>query len=328
MAKSNFDVNTTVKILETTKQFTGGLKTVDTDDSLGSFFLRDVENISLSEYGFLEKRYGLVDDNDLDLSAVIPKLIHPFPDNKVQGYFEYVRPDGFYDQILFVNGRLFLARPDNDFNDNPEVIDGRFHQVRSFAKKDDLPAISDELFNDYIANFILDPTKQTQVQTRVFFDDLFYGVDDIEGVRIGDVLYLFTGVYPIIYEGDGTFYLLPEYIPSFNELKFKSHNIHNANNAEYYSKEAARETLKDGEFLASFEPNVVFEYVDEAVYPRLPFTNQEGTIFTIELAYKLHESLLPSDNFTGFLDANDDPKLEGDGGTFAEIVPVHSPHQL
>jgi len=56
MAKQAFDVNTTTKILETTKQFVGGLKTVDTDDSLGSFYLRDAENISLSEYGFIEKR--------------------------------------------------------------------------------------------------------------------------------------------------------------------------------------------------------------------------------------------------------------------------------
>lgn len=205
MARSRFDVNTTIKLLETTKQFVGGLKTVDTDDSLGSFFLRDAENISLSEYGFIEKRYGLVDDNDLDWSAAVASLTHPHPNFRVQGYFEYVRPDGFYDQILFANGRLYLARPDNDFNDNPEVIDGRFHQVRSLLKKDDLPSISDELFNDYIANFVIDPTKQTQVQTRVFFDDLFYGIDEIEAVRIGEVLYIFTGVYPIIYEGDGKF---------------------------------------------------------------------------------------------------------------------------
>ena len=322
MARSRFDVNTTIKLLETTKQFVGGLKTVDTDDALGSFFLRDAENISLSEYGFIEKRYGLVDDNDLDLSAVIPSLTHSYPDYKVQGYFEYVRIDGFVDQILFVNGRLYLARPDNDIDDNPEVIDGRFHQVKRLDKKENLPAIEDDLFNDYLANFIIDPTKQTQVQTRENFDDLFYGIEEIEAVRIGQILYIFTGVYPIIYEGDGKFYLLPEYIPSFAELGEKSHNVHNANNAEYYASKTAQAELEDGQFLPSFEPNVVFEYVDEAVYPRLPYTNRDGTIFTVDISYKLHESLLPSDDFTGFLTDLGVPKLESDGGTFAEIIPL------
>jgi len=320
--KTRFDVDTQTKIIESTKQFVGGLKTVDTDDSLGSFFLRDAENISLSEYGFLEKRYGIVDDNDLQFSAAaLSSLVHPHPTFRVQGYFEYVRPDGFYDQILFANGRLYLARPDNDVVDVPEIIDGRFHQVRSFSRKEDLQNISDELFNNYIANFVIDPTKQTQVQTRVFFDDLFYGVDEIEAVRIENILYIFNGVYPIIYDGDGKFYLLPEYIPNFSELKLNSHNIHNSDNAANYSKELARVTLQNGKFLPSFEPNVVFEYLDEAVYPRLPYTNLEGTIFTIEIAYQLHESLLPNANFTGFLGANDVLKLEDAGGAFAEIIP-------
>ena len=58
MARFRYDVNTQTKLLDIHKQFQGGLKTVDTDDSLRTLFLRQAENLELSEYGFLEKRYG------------------------------------------------------------------------------------------------------------------------------------------------------------------------------------------------------------------------------------------------------------------------------
>jgi hypothetical protein len=58
MAKFDYDVNTRQRLIDIHKQFKGGLKTVDTDDALGSVFLRQAENISLSEFGFIEKRYG------------------------------------------------------------------------------------------------------------------------------------------------------------------------------------------------------------------------------------------------------------------------------
>ena len=52
MARFRYDVNTQTKLLDIHKQFQGGLKTVDTDDSLKTIFLRQAENLELSEYGF------------------------------------------------------------------------------------------------------------------------------------------------------------------------------------------------------------------------------------------------------------------------------------
>ena len=323
MAKQSFDVNTTTKILETTKQFVGGLKTVDTDDSLGSFFLRDAENISLSEYGFIEKRYGLIDNGDFDDSLIVQLLTHPHQNYKVQGYFEYVRKDGFIDQIVFINGRLFLSRPNDGVTDTPETSDGKFRQVKTFHTVADGLYISDALFNDYVQRFVLDPIQypnQTTSQTRSNFDDLFLGVEEIEGVRHNDVLYIFTGVYPIVYKGDGKFYLLEEFVPTFTELKIFSHNIHNADNARYYSEITASQTIENSKFLRTSDENVVFEFLDEVAYPRLPFTKKEGTIFTVELAYTLHPNLLPGLPFVSFIEGAA-IRPESQGGKFVELIP-------
>jgi len=59
MARTAYDVNRTVRHLDIHKQFMGGLKTVDTDDALRTVYLRELKNLSLSEFGFIEKRYGI-----------------------------------------------------------------------------------------------------------------------------------------------------------------------------------------------------------------------------------------------------------------------------
>jgi len=79
MAKFPYDVNTTRRIIDVYKQFQGGLKTVDTDDSLGSVFLRQAENVSLSEFGFIEKRYGTHIKDTLRQTS-----------GTLQGYWEYL----------------------------------------------------------------------------------------------------------------------------------------------------------------------------------------------------------------------------------------------
>ena len=323
MAKSRFDVDTTTKLIETTKQFVGGLKTVDTDDSLGTFFLRDAENISLSEFGFIEKRYGLIDSGEFDDSLIVQLLAHPHQNYKIQGYFEYVRKDGFIDQIVFVNGRLFLSRPNDGVTQDPETSDGRFRQIKILDKLDDKLYISDALFNNYVQQFVLDPIKypnQTTSQVRNNFDDLFLGVEEIEGVRHDDVLYLFTGVYPITYKGDGKFYPLEEFVPTFTELKIFNHNIHNADNARYYTQIPETEVIENSRFLRTSDENIVFEFVDEVAYPRLPFTRKEGTIFNIEVAYTLHPFLLPILDFRGFIEGAA-IRTEAQRGKFAEISP-------
>jgi len=102
MARFRYDVNTQTKLLDVHKQFQGGLKTVDTDDSLKTLFLRQAENLELSEFGFLEKRYGQVVEKQLLSSGLTAS-------SNLQGYFEYVRDDKTIDKILIIDGKLFLS---------------------------------------------------------------------------------------------------------------------------------------------------------------------------------------------------------------------------
>ena len=299
MAKSRFDVNTTVKLLESTKQFIGGLKTVDTDDSLGTFFLRDAENISLSEYGFIEKRYGIVDSLDIDTTGV--ELTST---DKVQGYFEYIRVDGYIDKILFVGGRLYLKRAES----------ATFVKVTQLHKVEGVPNITDDLFNNYLDDFWGLPEQKIDN-----FDRLFNTGKDIEGVRIEELLYIFTGVYPILYKGDGKFYLLPEFIPDFTELVLFSHNIHNSNNAEAYTQPIFE--VGNCEIIEDDQLAQAFEFSSETIFPRLPYTNKQGTIFTTQIAYRLHKGLLPPDPFKGFLQESGFAAGPQQNGLLADISP-------
>ncbi len=52
MSRFVYDVDKITRYIDIHKQFGGGLKTVDTDDSLRDIYLREAENISLSEFNF------------------------------------------------------------------------------------------------------------------------------------------------------------------------------------------------------------------------------------------------------------------------------------
>ena len=300
MAKMRFDVDTLTKIIDVNKQFIGGLKTVDTDDSLGSFFLRDAENISLSEYGFIEKRYGIVDSLNIDTTGLAIAGT-----DIVQGYFEYFRIDGYIDKILFVGGRLYLKRAEST----------TFSKITTLQKKDqNTPYITDDLFNNYLDDF-----WGFSNVTINSFDNLFDTGNEIEAVRIEDTLYIFTGIYPIIYEGDGKFYLLPEFIPDFTELKIFSHNIHNSNNAAAYNEPIFE--VGNSQIVTDSSIDRVFEFASETIFPRLPFVNNQGSIFNIELAYRLHQDLLPATDFRGFLLESKYPAGPNDNGLLADISP-------
>ena len=93
MARFSYDVNTRTRLIDVYKQFNGGLKTVDTDDALGSVFLRQAENVSLSEFGFIEKRYGTFQKELVKTMAA---------DSVLQGYWEYF---GF--SIFVVDGVFY-----------------------------------------------------------------------------------------------------------------------------------------------------------------------------------------------------------------------------
>jgi hypothetical protein len=94
MARYAYDVNTTQRYIDVHKQFQGGLKTVDTDDALGAVFLREAENVSISEFGFLEKRYGTYENFKRNM---------PTGATNLQGYWEF---EDF--KIYAINNRFFV----------------------------------------------------------------------------------------------------------------------------------------------------------------------------------------------------------------------------
>lgn len=110
MAKYAYNVNKDNKILEVQKQFPGGLKTVDTDDALGKVFLREAENVSLSEFSFLEKRYGTYIKEEFKFQPGE----EPNFNNPIQGYFEFTKEDGEVDKILFIGGNAFVKTSDSE----------------------------------------------------------------------------------------------------------------------------------------------------------------------------------------------------------------------
>jgi hypothetical protein len=102
--RQTYNLDRQTKLLDIHKQFMGGLKTIDTDDALGSIYLRDMDNLSLSEFGFLEKRYGTY------VSDEFPGIEFQ-ADKPIQGYFEYVDDDGDVHKILFYNGKPYIQNP-------------------------------------------------------------------------------------------------------------------------------------------------------------------------------------------------------------------------
>ena len=102
--QQRYDLDRQTRFLNVYKHFPGGLKTIDTDDALGAIFLRDVENLSLSEFTFLEKRYGTYKKSKFDFINV------PQSFDVVQGYFEYKAYDGVH-KLIFINGKPYIKLP-------------------------------------------------------------------------------------------------------------------------------------------------------------------------------------------------------------------------
>ena len=191
MARQYFNVNTQTKLIDTHKQFNGGLKTVDTDDALQDFYLRQAENVSISEFGYLEKRYGLAEKEKLISGSNAT--------GRVQGHHKF-KYGTSTDEILAVNGKLYVK----------EHGQTSFTQVSSFA------TISDFSY----------PTSTTL--TNGFTQGTFQDDRDIGMARKGKNVYIFTGTYPLIYTrhniqtgaalSNGTVYAMPYFIPSWNEV--------------------------------------------------------------------------------------------------------------
>ena len=104
MARFNYDVDKITRYIDIHKQFQGGLKTVDTDDALKDVYLREAENISLSEFNFIEKRYGLhkLDEHN-PWGGATPNI-----DSVVQGYFEYYVDADTVHKIIVIEGNFYI----------------------------------------------------------------------------------------------------------------------------------------------------------------------------------------------------------------------------
>ena len=199
MARYAYDVNTTQRYIDVHKQFQGGLKTVDTDDALGAVFLRQAENISLSEFGFIEKRYGTYENFKKQISG------------NLQGYWE------FQNHIIFAVDGIFYV----DEVTNPVTI------LKETEDED-----SENYQKDWRYPTILPETLQT---TR-----------DMNGVNINNVLYIFTGDYPIyvsVVDDVLKFYWFSIDIPTYDEIVVVGHNLLENDYEDAYEFDGSNTTL-------------------------------------------------------------------------------------
>ena len=291
MARFNYDVNTRTRLIDVHKQFNGGLKTVDTDDALGSVFLRQAENVSLSEFGFIEKRYGTIEKEIIQQTT-----------GTLQGYWEYM---GF--SIFVVNGvfyyrnaagtvttitkiykesedplapstifgkewrypsGLFTANSATEITGCQFVTNGAATTHNSVpsgnltAGVDSRPACvinSGTTFTECTLTsdegvvptvYSCQPYIQQNITSTVpYFESSFPQIDgvyrDINAVNISNVLYIFTGKYPIYVKlvnepvsGNNLprFYALPIEIPTYDEIVVTGHNLLEQNYDQIYYK--------------------------------------------------------------------------------------------
>lgn len=115
MARTAYDVNRRTRHLDIHKQFLGGLKTIDTDDALKSVYLREMKNLSLSEFGFIEKRYGIYKNDEFEFVDSEGTPYNPFnlqgKPGFIQGYFEYVDGNNLTHKLIFIDGMPFINDP-------------------------------------------------------------------------------------------------------------------------------------------------------------------------------------------------------------------------
>jgi hypothetical protein len=203
MARYAYDVNTTQRYIDVHKQFQGGLKTVDTDDSLGAVYLRDAENVSLSEFGFIEKRYGTYENFKMAINA---------NEGKLQGYWE------FLDKYIIVafDGNIYWQ-----LKSTPEATLNTFNnwfvpQGQRYPKVGEL--------SYFVHQFNLVQTGDyTYLGTPVFQTEKEMGA-----VTQKNVIYIFTGTYPIfISEEAGALkaYFFSVTSPTNDEIVVVGHNF-------------------------------------------------------------------------------------------------------
>jgi hypothetical protein len=200
MARYAYDVNTTQRYIDVHKQFQGGLKTVDTDDALGAVFLRQAENVSLSEFGFIEKRYGTYENFKKQVTG------------NLQGYWE------FEGEIIYAaNGNIHIADTSKPFLVSEKIIDYYLDTNLRYPNLDDVFGGGDYSLRD------------NGSRIRVQKINTFQNTKDMNAVQANGVLYIFTGTYPVYIakEDDGSLkpYLFNITIPSYDEIVVTGHNF-------------------------------------------------------------------------------------------------------
>ena len=263
MARFPYDVNTTRRYIDVHKQFRGGLKTVDTDDALGAVFLREAENVSLSEFGFIEKRYGTFEKFRAGLNVSL--------NSKLQGYWEFL---GKY-IIIALDGRLYyqlLSAPTSDFT-----------EVTQFYTKDTLTYP-----NGLAAYLGLESDFSVGSGYAGFQDDRPMGA-----VNLSNILYMFTGKYPVYFvEEDDVLkaYLFAKETPNYAELVVTGHNLlENDYDDLYYNTNT--KTMNIGvERAVSEETDIAI--IDNDFFPEIPFA-KDGTL-TFNLNYDTKPEIVKS----------------------------------
>lgn len=133
---------------------------------------------------------------------------------------------------------------------------------------------------------------------------------EINATRIKDVLYIFTGTYPVYYKGDGKLYMFPEYQPSFSEQVVAGHNTMISDFEEYYYGRNFK-TLPANQIAS--RPSVIdFEF-----QPKLPYQIKEDTEtdpqIEVRLSYNYRDAYAAG--FSGFLP----PTYKGVVDTFSNL---------
>lgn len=254
MARFIYDVDKTTRYIDVHKQFQGGLKTVDTDDALKDIYLREAENISLSEFNFIEKRYGLH-----KLTEHAPWLSLTSVSSIVQGYFEYYVDANTVDRIIVIEGKFYVNRDDNGF----------------------------ELVEEF--NFE-DPTNTFDLDLVNMGAGVIQSTRPVEGVRIDDKLYIATGTYPVYYKGDGNIYVFPQYEHSDLDIQNLGYNLNSVDLEADFSTPAFTATSSHGTTLNG--NTVVIDSIaikDSQISKRFPFVG-ETTPTEIKIAIHLYNN--------------------------------------
>lgn len=178
MARTAYDVNRTVRHLDIHKQFMGGLKTVDTDDALRTVYLRELKNLSLSEFGFIEKRYGIYKSEEFQFVNTNGDAINPFnisgKAGLIQGYFEYVDKSKRVHKLIFIDGVAYVKdpRPGSAYPDKYRAIDLYYQEPgKDYPSQEEI-----ELGTGFEG--ITDTSKIISVNLPVLYD-LIYRAKDL-----------------------------------------------------------------------------------------------------------------------------------------------------